>query len=314
MKHFLYIIKNKITNKVYVGITNNLRSREIKHLYNLRKNNHHSKKLQNSFNKHGEDNFEFKMILEKDCTREEILSDEKRYIKLYNSFIEGYNMNLGGLENNGFSSKFSKDDVITICTVKEKNKKSGQLLSEIFETSRTSISRICRGLTQIDSYEEFKKLSESEKGLIYNNFLKNSAYDDNLCNNNKHRILNEINVFRILSFYSKFNTKGVLSSYFNCSQCIINSIIKHELYRDISSRFDYSKVDEIIDCWEDIPSRSNNHNRKLSEDKVFDILNDIKENVSRKEICEKFNVTTSTVDRLKKGIIYKDVIEKFNSK
>lgn len=35
--------------------------------------------------------------------------------------------------------------------------------------------------------------------------------------------------------------------------------------------------------------------------------------IPRKNICDKYNINTSTVDRLKKGIIYKDVIEKYKS-
>lgn len=51
MKHFVYSIKNKITNKFYIGITNNPKTRFKKHVYTLNTNCHHSRKLQDSVTK-----------------------------------------------------------------------------------------------------------------------------------------------------------------------------------------------------------------------------------------------------------------------
>lgn len=313
MKHFVYGIKNKITNKYYIGITNNTKTRFKKHIYTLNTNNHHSRKLQNSFNKYGIDNFEFEILLESNCEREEILNHEKEFISKYNSYHNGYNMNLGGLENNGFQSMFTEEIVKIICTVKERDSKSGGLLAEIFNTSRTSISRIFKGETQLDYFLKFKELSKEEKDYIYNEFVKNTSYDYKKCNNNKERILNKEEVFKILSFYKKYNKKEMLSKYFNCSQHLINQIIKNEIYRDYISEFKESMIDEILIGWEDKPSIYNNFNRKLSNEIIFEILRDIDKKIPRKEICEKFDLSTSTVDRLKKGTIYKDVIENYKS-
>lgn len=313
MMYFVYYIRNKIENKYYIGITNNFRTRVKKHVYNLNKNKHHSKKLQESFNKYGIDNFEFGILLKTDCTRDEILEKEKEYIRKYDSYNNGYNMNLGGKENNGFQSKFTEDIVKIICTVKERDNKSGGLLAEIFNTSRTSISRICKGETQLDSYLKFKKLSNKEKDEIYNEFIKNSHYDYAKCNNNKNRILTKDDVFKILSFYKKYNKKEMLSKHFNCSQHLINQIVRGEIYRDYISDFNDDYIDFILENWHDKPSLYNNHNRKLSDETVINILTDIDNKIPRKNICDKYNINTSTVDRLKKGIIYKDVIEKYKS-
>ena len=61
-KSGVYCIENIINNKKYIGQSYDLSNRFIDHK-NLVKNNHHrNKHLQNSFNKHGADNFKFYII------------------------------------------------------------------------------------------------------------------------------------------------------------------------------------------------------------------------------------------------------------
>ncbi len=58
----IYSIVCKANGKGYVGSSQNIQARWKKHLYFLRKGNHVNPHLQNSFNSHGEDSFEFKLI------------------------------------------------------------------------------------------------------------------------------------------------------------------------------------------------------------------------------------------------------------
>lgn len=58
----IYRIKNTITGAVYIGQSVNVGQRVTDHRKFLRKGNHCNKHLQSSFNKHGEDAFEFAMI------------------------------------------------------------------------------------------------------------------------------------------------------------------------------------------------------------------------------------------------------------
>jgi hypothetical protein len=64
------------------------------HLTNLQKNKHHSYKLQNSWNKHGEESFKFEII--EQCNRDHILHREQYWIDYYDSFKNGYNSTVGG--------------------------------------------------------------------------------------------------------------------------------------------------------------------------------------------------------------------------
>ena len=62
-KYGVYIIKNDINNKIYIGSTKmSFLKRIWHHLSCLRNNTHKNPILQRSFNKYGEDNFSFHII------------------------------------------------------------------------------------------------------------------------------------------------------------------------------------------------------------------------------------------------------------
>lgn len=69
----VYLLRNLLTKKVYVGQTNSLYRRWISHFNMLCRGVHGNLHLQSSFNKHGVDNFEYEVIEE--CSVE--LLDER---------------------------------------------------------------------------------------------------------------------------------------------------------------------------------------------------------------------------------------------
>lgn len=85
----IYAIENIKTNKLYIGKSIKIENRFKKHVYNLRRNQHHSASLQNSFNKHGEEVFIFGIIEE--CSKEELDKKERYWVKYYNTYSNGYN-------------------------------------------------------------------------------------------------------------------------------------------------------------------------------------------------------------------------------
>lgn len=97
MKCYIYKIVNQVTNEKYVGQTTNFSRRKQVHLFALRNNKHINPKLQNGWNKYGEENFywEHKNY---DLTKEELDDLEIENIKSENSYINGYNLTKGVLE------------------------------------------------------------------------------------------------------------------------------------------------------------------------------------------------------------------------
>lgn len=76
----IYSIINLINGKCYIGSSINLKNRKYNHFYHLRKNNHINKKLQNSFDKHGEENFSFELV--------EILENKDNLIKTEQKWVD----------------------------------------------------------------------------------------------------------------------------------------------------------------------------------------------------------------------------------
>lgn len=61
-KSGVYTITNIINNRIYVGFASNMMKRKGQHFAKLRKRIHENERLQNSFNKYGEENFVFDVI------------------------------------------------------------------------------------------------------------------------------------------------------------------------------------------------------------------------------------------------------------
>lgn len=74
----IYCIHNKINNYVYIGSAVNIRIRFNSHKSELEKNKHHSQYLQNSFNKHGGDNFNLYVLAK--CPPEYLIKLEQWFL------------------------------------------------------------------------------------------------------------------------------------------------------------------------------------------------------------------------------------------
>jgi len=87
----VYAILNTNTGKSYIGSSVDLRKRLLKHFDFLEKGGHHSLKLQNSWNKHGANAFDCK-ILEL-VGKEDLLTREQFFLDFFKSSEEGgYNI------------------------------------------------------------------------------------------------------------------------------------------------------------------------------------------------------------------------------
>ena len=129
-KSGIYQIRNLVNGKVYVGSAVNLRARRNRHFSYLRNNCHANRKLQNAFNKYGEENIVFEVV-EIVADKYNLLEREQYYIDTLNAVKEGYNIRLIAESNLGI--KYSEQS-------KERIRKAKSNISE--ETrKRMSISR-----------------------------------------------------------------------------------------------------------------------------------------------------------------------------
>ena len=92
----IYVIRNKVNDKVYIGQSKDIDGRWRQHLSHLRRGIHKNEHLQNAWNKYGEINFEFSILELCDvCDMDNL---ERYYIKKYDSINAnfGYNRESGG--------------------------------------------------------------------------------------------------------------------------------------------------------------------------------------------------------------------------
>ena len=91
-KSAIYCIKNLVNGKCYVGSAVDISKRKSSHWKMLQSDRHHSKKLQNSWNKYGGAVFTFEVI-EIVEERKSLISREQHWIDLFQSAGErGYNI------------------------------------------------------------------------------------------------------------------------------------------------------------------------------------------------------------------------------
>lgn len=161
----VYKIENIHTNEVYIGSTSNMTKRWGIHLNRLRRNEHHSQKLQQAFNEYGVEAFTFSVI--EVCSKKESLKREKFYIEQYNSIEDGYNMEqfrdseefkklasttIAKMNSERLKGKRSINASLDDDTVRKIKQalaegKTGASVAREFNVSTTIVSRIRRGKT-----------------------------------------------------------------------------------------------------------------------------------------------------------------------
>lgn len=196
----IYKFTNKTNGKIYIGSSQNLRTRYFKHIGLLKNNKHHSNHFQNAWNKYGENNFNYEIV---ECVEkiEFLLNREQYYLdnllfaneyinKLNSKFLKlGYNINpsasnrLGTTQNLESIQKSVKNNPnrkeilqydFNGNFIKEWN--SGSEASRELQLTKTGISKCCNHNSEYCGNFIFIFSDELDLNIDYLNSLKENPY------------------------------------------------------------------------------------------------------------------------------------------
>lgn len=168
----IYVILNTIAEKFYIGSAVHIRSRINTHIFNLRKNKHANTYLQSSWNKYGENAFEFGILeLVEDKTK--LLEREQHWVDKTNCCNPdiGYNSRLK--VNSNLGMKFTEE---TKRKMSEAGKNKNFIVTDDF---RKKMSLLKTGVKMSDEARKNMSLGAKGKKLSEEHKLKMSLAQKN---------------------------------------------------------------------------------------------------------------------------------------
>lgn len=229
----IYIIKNKINNKVYIGQSVDIMCRWYAHKNSAKGKSQDSyTKIHTVMNELGIDNFYIEILEE--CEYSKLDEREIYWIDFFNSYKNGYNMTLGGDSNRGESNGrhlLTEEQVIEI-RLAYGNKIP---FREVYNKYKGIISK--RGLQKVWHFETWKYILPevyTEENRIWHATMAKANIDGNkkLGKNNKERACNEEEILKM----RELREKGL--SYKKISEIIgrsASTIRKYCLFQECPS-------------------------------------------------------------------------------
>ena len=163
MVGYIYQIENLVTHESYIGQTINFKQRQRTHINQLKSNRHENPKLQNAWNKYGEQEFHFRVWEFEINSEEELNKLECEYIEKYDSLNNGYNLVEGGGKP-PLHQKVKDEDIVSFLCVQWKYGDGyGKTCEEIFGWSKGTASSAKRKVRFLKANDIFDKMTDSEK-------------------------------------------------------------------------------------------------------------------------------------------------------
>jgi len=303
------MIKNIINNKVYIGQSKELHKRFKRHINELKNNNHHSVHLQRAWNKYNEENFVFEII--EYCTEDGLNEKEIYWINYYNAcnYNNGYNNKEGG--SHGKYSEESKRKM----SESTKGQKCPEYLKDYFSKLYSGEGNPMYGRSgelspnygKFTSEETRKKISEANKGKIITEEQK-----EKISNSLKGRFIGELNPFygkqhseETKQYLREINIGKIISQETRNKQSVARKGKKHSIeskekmrelkLKDKNPFYNKTHSDEQKEKW-------SKERRKYDEEIVIQIRSDINNGMSNNDLIYKYNITKSTLRKIKQFI------------
>jgi group I intron endonuclease len=171
MRNVIYIIKNKVNNKFYIGSSINFSVRKNQHLHHLKKRTHHNPYLQNFVNKYGINKIYFEII--ERCNDKNLIEREQFYIDKhkYNKVLFNVRLvaeNMKGTKRTDDQKRYMVECRLKKSGYKKNYKRPKDVIDKIKKTRLSNGSYVCTKKTKqaISKANKGKKISEKTKRKI----------------------------------------------------------------------------------------------------------------------------------------------------
>ena len=161
----IYIIKNNVNNKLYLGKSVDVKKRIRQHFNALKSGYHDNDYLQKSYDKYGESSFSSEIIdVDDSLSHSELCKLEIMYIRLFNlkNSEFGYNLTYGGGGSLGYKATSLQKLKRSIRVRGENNPFYGKKVSH---THRLKLTEATRNFPRTKEYRD--KLSKAMKGRVF---------------------------------------------------------------------------------------------------------------------------------------------------
>lgn len=246
--YYIYKIENLINQKKYIGLTNNIQRRRARHFTDLKNGRHDNHFLQKEYNIYGANNFVFSEEFCGNVDEKEISQLEIDFIKKYDSYKNGYNQNEGGNfgPSNG-GTQLTQADIFNILSALEFMSRPGQVLANMYGVSRTTISRIKKGINHCQYREEYDSMSIEDRQSIYKIFCDSSNFYEDKINTtiieSKRQLTEEQIHLILLNFEKQIITKTAMAELVGVKSTYTLDCIKNgKTYKDFA--FTYTKLNK----------------------------------------------------------------------
>lgn len=268
----IYIIKNLITNKYYVGQTRlfNPIGRWKDHFNDCFKKNTNNY-LYNSIKKYGIINFCFQII--EDNIPIELLDEKERYyIEFFDSYNNGYNETIGG-QDGEWHSKLTEEQVKEIIKLIKENEMDFGEIANIYNVDRSTISAINTG--------KHWNFSEIQYPII---------------NKNKRKNFSEEEIQEIYELLKQGFSARYIGELYNVSNVNIININKGYIYKHDNIEYPIYRA---------VNSVPNLEVKQIKQ--VIKLL--LTTNDSCSMISRKLNIGRKTISNINNGIGYLPIIK-----
>jgi group I intron endonuclease len=162
----IYLIKNTVTNKYYIGSAINFDRRFENHINDLLGNRHRNRYLQSSYNKHGRQAFTFH-ILETVEDKTKLIEREQHWLNISKCYDHSVGYNLSPTAGSILGFKFSPESLIRLSNSLKGKKQSTEHIKNRF-ANRLPMSDEAKAKisAKTSSFQLGRRLTDNHKANI----------------------------------------------------------------------------------------------------------------------------------------------------